>query len=396
MHVKRPYHLSGPIIDRYLQHAPSLTCICMPVAGAYSASRLPISLSWNVLNSPPWCIFVKKSARLSVVLTYRTTICMFSTASRTKNSRLAMCRVLTLVVMLRVVRDVDEGLVVDVHGDRLVGRLAGEVGGNGVAVDEVLGGFGSRDELGAEARERAEAAVEGEPPAGPAVRTAGVRCRSSSWGVSFRQRWRSSSVVALGAECARARAESTEESTDAAESRSEAMESERFVATDGRSHDCKGDAACGRAALRAAVSTLSRFHVLAPTTWQAHAGPLYARLGWSKLEEEHVVNIGKVQDSSSRKALPAADYAALREASFVDVRGGANAQPPADLTPIRVSGRKPPARCPRSAGTASSPGTPQRATGKVPSPLHPRTQRLLTALVEWLRDYLRRNNAPLS
>ncbi len=67
--------------------------------------------------------------------------------------------------------------------------------------------------------------------------------------------------------------------------------------TDGRFHDCKGDAACGRAALRAAVSTLSRFHVLAPTTWQAHAGPLYAR---------------------PRKALPAADYAALREANVLD------------------------------------------------------------------------------
>ena len=36
------------------------------------------------------------------------------------------------------------------------------------------------------------------------------------------------------------------------------------------------------------------------------------------LEEEHVVNIGKVQDSSSRKALPAADYAALREANVLD------------------------------------------------------------------------------
>ena len=88
--------------------------------------------------------------------------------------------------------------------------------------------------------------------------------------------------------------------------------------TDGRFHDCKGDAACGRAALQAAVNTLSRFHVLAPTTWQAHAGPLYARLGWSKLEEEHVVNIGTVQDSSSRKALPDADYAALREANVLD------------------------------------------------------------------------------
>ena len=88
--------------------------------------------------------------------------------------------------------------------------------------------------------------------------------------------------------------------------------------TDGRFHDCKGDAACGRAALRAAVSTLSRFHVLAPTTWQAHAGPLYARLGWSKLEEEHVVNIGTVQDSSSRRALPDAGYAALREANVLD------------------------------------------------------------------------------
>ena len=88
--------------------------------------------------------------------------------------------------------------------------------------------------------------------------------------------------------------------------------------TDGRFHDCRGDAACGRAALEAAVNTLSRFHVLAPTTWQAHAGPLYARLGWSKLEEEHVVNIGTVQDSSSRRALPAADYDALREANVLD------------------------------------------------------------------------------
>ena len=35
-------------------------------------------------------------------------------------------------------------------------------------------------------------------------------------------------------------------------------------------------------------------------------------------EEEHVVNIGKVQDSSSRKALPDADYAALREANVLD------------------------------------------------------------------------------
>ena len=88
--------------------------------------------------------------------------------------------------------------------------------------------------------------------------------------------------------------------------------------TDGRFHDCKGDASCSRAALEAAVNTLSRFHVLAPTTWQAHAGPLYARLGWSKLEEEHVVNIGTVQDSSSRRALPDADYAALREANVLD------------------------------------------------------------------------------
>jgi hypothetical protein len=88
--------------------------------------------------------------------------------------------------------------------------------------------------------------------------------------------------------------------------------------TDGRFHDCRGDASCSRAALEAAVNTLSRFHVLAPTTWQAHAGPLYARLGWSKLEEEHVVNIGTVQDSSSRRALPAADYDALREANVLD------------------------------------------------------------------------------
>ena len=46
--------------------------------------------------------------------------------------------------------------------------------------------------------------------------------------------------------------------------------------------------------------------------------PLYARLGWSKLEEEHVVDIGTVQDSSSRRALPDADYAALREANVLD------------------------------------------------------------------------------
>ena len=88
--------------------------------------------------------------------------------------------------------------------------------------------------------------------------------------------------------------------------------------SDGRFHDCKGDATCGQDALRAAMTTLARFHVLAPTTWQAAAGPLYAKLGWSKLEEEHVVNIGKVQDSSARKALPAADYDALREANVLD------------------------------------------------------------------------------
>ena len=87
---------------------------------------------------------------------------------------------------------------------------------------------------------------------------------------------------------------------------------------EGRFHDCKGDAQCGRDALQAAMATLSRFHILAPTTWQAAAGPLYAKLGWAKLGEEHVVNIGKVQDSSSRAALSAADYAALREANVLD------------------------------------------------------------------------------
>ena len=44
----------------------------------------------------------------------------------------------------------------------------------------------------------------------------------------------------------------------------------------------------------------------------------YANLGWTKLDEVHVVNIGKVQDSSSRKALAPEDYAHLREANVLD------------------------------------------------------------------------------
>ncbi|KAH8054957.1 hypothetical protein JL721_10374 [Aureococcus anophagefferens] len=85
-----------------------------------------------------------------------------------------------------------------------------------------------------------------------------------------------------------------------------------------RFDDCKGDKACTRDALATALAVLEKFHVVVPTTWQAWAGPLYAGFGWTRLEEVHVVNIGKVQSSSSKKDLNPSDYAALREASVLD------------------------------------------------------------------------------
>ncbi|EGB12907.1 hypothetical protein AURANDRAFT_60941 [Aureococcus anophagefferens] len=85
-----------------------------------------------------------------------------------------------------------------------------------------------------------------------------------------------------------------------------------------RFDDCKGDKACARDALATALAVLEKFHVVVPTTWQAWAGPLYAGFGWTRLEEVHVVNIGKVQSSSSKKDLAPSDYAALREANVLD------------------------------------------------------------------------------
>ena len=88
---------------------------------------------------------------------------------------------------------------------------------------------------------------------------------------------------------------------------------------DPRFDDCKRDTRCKTDALRAALETLERFHAVVPLTWSAHAGPLYASFGWTELEEVHIVNIGKVQQSSSKHDLAPDDYKRLREANVLDV-----------------------------------------------------------------------------
>lgn len=86
-----------------------------------------------------------------------------------------------------------------------------------------------------------------------------------------------------------------------------------------RFDDCGGDRRCGRDALAAAIGALERFHVAAPTNWQAAAGPLYAELGFARLDEVHIVNMGKVQHSSSRAALSPADFDDLAGKNALDL-----------------------------------------------------------------------------
>ena len=85
-----------------------------------------------------------------------------------------------------------------------------------------------------------------------------------------------------------------------------------------RFDDCR-DQQCEQDALNVALDTLERFHIPVPTTWQSFAGPLYARIGFTKLHEIHVVPSGTAHNSKARDNLPSDLYKTLRHQNIPDL-----------------------------------------------------------------------------
>ena len=112
--------------------------------------------------------------------------------------------------------------------------------------------------------------------------------------------------------------------------------------------DCKGDAACDEAALQAPCPRVA-FHVLAPAA--GAGGPLYARLGWSKLEEG--TSSTSARSGTRRRGRPRRPRTTPRSAS--NVLDG-----PPGMGPARSGG----AHCAPSkkliCGWAKEPGAAQR------------------------------------
>ena len=86
-----------------------------------------------------------------------------------------------------------------------------------------------------------------------------------------------------------------------------------------RFDDCQDDSECHRDALSAALDNLEKFHVPVPMTWQSSAGPLYDRLGWSKLTEIHIVPSGTTHNSAAKSDLDTVVFSRLREANLLDL-----------------------------------------------------------------------------
>uniref|UniRef100_A0A7S3NPL5 Sulfotransferase domain-containing protein n=1 Tax=Aureoumbra lagunensis TaxID=44058 RepID=A0A7S3NPL5_9STRA len=98
----------------------------------------------------------------------------------------------------------------------------------------------------------------------------------------------------------------------------------KFAAKSGGSvpHNCLLEAnpnECEARVLDRALDVLERFHILVPMTWQSTAAPLYRRLGWSKLDEIHVVPSGAKQNSAAQSDLQPTHYHSLRLRNIPDL-----------------------------------------------------------------------------
>ncbi|KAJ1451853.1 hypothetical protein M885DRAFT_487354 [Pelagophyceae sp. CCMP2097] len=87
--------------------------------------------------------------------------------------------------------------------------------------------------------------------------------------------------------------------------------------TSERFDDCGQDVDCAVKSLMQALDSLENFHIVAPTKWQAHAKPLWQALGFTKLDEVHIVPSGKIQDSKADE-IGADDLRSLKEKNHLD------------------------------------------------------------------------------
>ena len=86
-----------------------------------------------------------------------------------------------------------------------------------------------------------------------------------------------------------------------------------------RFDDCApDDRDCHAESFETALANLERFHVVAPTKWQAAAKPLWSRLGFTKLDEVHIVPSGKIQDSKGDDQFDPLHYAQLKRDNHLD------------------------------------------------------------------------------
>lgn len=84
-----------------------------------------------------------------------------------------------------------------------------------------------------------------------------------------------------------------------------------------RLHDCGTNRTCDLEALNIALDRLERFHIAPPMLWQAHAAPLYHRLGWTDTQEVHKVPSGTIHNSGAKRDL-GDNYERFRERNVFD------------------------------------------------------------------------------
>ena len=77
--------------------------------------------------------------------------------------------------------------------------------------------------------------------------------------------------------------------------------------------------ACARAAFARALDTLERFHAVLPMEWYSYTPEVLRELlGWTQLDEVHVVPSGKVQATATQAEVDAQTYARLWEENRFD------------------------------------------------------------------------------
>ena len=77
--------------------------------------------------------------------------------------------------------------------------------------------------------------------------------------------------------------------------------------------------ACARAAFARALDTLERFHAVLPMEWYSYTPEvLRTLLGWTQLDEVHVVPSGKVQATATQAEVDEQTYARLWEENRFD------------------------------------------------------------------------------